>query len=91
MAVGAVHHYPFNSPCADALRTARPQYVPAEDGGLIQSTLAVPMVAHDTVVGLAQFSRTKGSEPFGERDRGARRGTGRARRRLYRQRPPVPP
>ncbi|MFM9692576.1 SpoIIE family protein phosphatase [Streptomyces europaeiscabiei] len=67
--VGAVHHYPFNSPCADALRTARPQQVP-EDGSLIQSTLAVPMVAHDTVVGLVQFSRTKGSEPFGERDRG---------------------
>ncbi|MFD3930286.1 SpoIIE family protein phosphatase [Streptomyces sp. NPDC058614] len=68
-APGAVHHFPFNSPCADALRTARPQHIPAEDGGLIQSTLAVPMVAHDTVVGLVQFSRTKGSEPFGERDR----------------------
>ena len=67
--VGAVHHFPFNSPCADALRTARAQFVPAEDNGAIQSTLAVPMVAHDTVVGLAQFSRTKGSEPFGERDR----------------------
>ncbi|MEW2299783.1 SpoIIE family protein phosphatase [Streptomyces sp. NPDC006655] len=69
VAVGAVHHYPFNSPCADALRTARPQYVPAADGGLVQSTLAVPMVAHDTVVGLVQFARTKGSEPFGDRDR----------------------
>ncbi|MFG2788672.1 SpoIIE family protein phosphatase [Streptomyces sp. NPDC048419] len=69
VAVGAVHHYPFNSPCADALRTARPQLVPAEEGGLVQSTLAVPMVAHDTVVGLAQFARTKGSEPFGDRDR----------------------
>ena len=56
-----------------------------------QSTLAVPMVAHDTVVGLVQFSRTKGSEPFGERDRDAGRGAGRARRRLHRQRPPVPP
>ncbi|MFB6843332.1 SpoIIE family protein phosphatase [Streptomyces sp. NPDC056373] len=67
--VGAVHHYPFNSPCADALRTARPQTVPGEDGGLVQSTLAVPMVAHDTVVGLVQFARTKGSEPFGDRDR----------------------
>ncbi|MCT7352182.1 PAS domain-containing SpoIIE family protein phosphatase/ATP-binding protein [Streptomyces sp. 15-116A] len=67
--LGAVHHYPFNSPCADALRTARPQTVAGEDGGLVQSTLAVPMVAHDTVVGLAQFARTKGSEPFGERDR----------------------
>ncbi|MER6536755.1 SpoIIE family protein phosphatase [Streptomyces sp900105755] len=69
VAVGAVHHYPFNSPCADALRTARPQHVPATEGGLVQSTLAVPMVAHDTVVGLAQFARTKGSEPFGDRDR----------------------
>ncbi|SOD84000.1 SpoIIE family protein phosphatase [Streptomyces sp. Ag109_G2-15] len=69
VAVGAVHHFPFNSPCADALRTARPQHVPAEDGGLVQSTLAVPMVAHDTVVGIAQFARTKGSEPFGDRDR----------------------
>ncbi|MDX2542232.1 SpoIIE family protein phosphatase [Streptomyces sp. WI04-05B] len=69
VSMGAVHHFPFNSPCADALRTARPQLVPAEDNGAIQSTLAVPMVAHDTVVGLAQFSRTKGSEPFGERDR----------------------
>ncbi|MEU7717906.1 SpoIIE family protein phosphatase [Streptomyces tibetensis] len=69
VAVGAVHHYPFNSPCADALRTARPQSVPGEDGGLVQSTLAVPMVAHDTVVGLVQFARTKGSEPFGDRDR----------------------
>ncbi|WP_399476954.1 SpoIIE family protein phosphatase [Streptomyces sp. TRM68367] len=69
VAVGAVHHYPFNSPCADALRTARPRNVSGEDGGLVQSTLAVPMVAHDTVVGLVQFARTKGSEPFGERDR----------------------
>jgi PAS domain S-box-containing protein len=69
VAVGAVHHYPFNSPCADALRTARPQSVPAVEGGLVQSTLVIPMVAHDTVVGLAQFSRTKGSEPFGDRDR----------------------
>ncbi|MEU1517309.1 SpoIIE family protein phosphatase [Streptomyces sp. NPDC005811] len=69
VAVGAVHHFPFNSPCADALRTARPQAIPGEDGGLVQSTLAIPMVAHDTVVGLAQFSRTKGSEPFGDRDR----------------------
>ncbi len=69
VSVGAVHHYPFNSPCADALRTARPQTVPPENGGLVQSTLAVPMVAHDTVVGLVQFARTKGSEPFGDRDR----------------------
>ncbi|MFB7588175.1 SpoIIE family protein phosphatase [Streptomyces sp. NPDC056169] len=67
--VGAVHRYPFNSPCAGALRTGRIRTVPGADGDLVQSTLVVPMVAHDTVVGLVQFSRTKGSEPFGERDR----------------------
>ncbi|WAL97640.1 SpoIIE family protein phosphatase [Streptomyces sp. Je 1-369] len=75
--VGAVHRFAFTSPCADALRAARPRLVTGADDesasrltkGLVQSTLAVPMVAHDTVVGLAQFSRTKGSEPFGERDR----------------------
>ncbi|MFD7666884.1 SpoIIE family protein phosphatase [Streptomyces sp. NPDC059788] len=73
--VGAVHRYPFNSPCAGALRTAQAQIIPgrenedrAELGVVVQSTLAVPMVARDTVVGLVQFSRTKGSEPFGERD-----------------------
>ncbi|MFF8830295.1 SpoIIE family protein phosphatase [Streptomyces sp. NPDC015131] len=67
--VGAIHRYPFASPCANALRTGRLHAVPGADGGLVQSTLVVPMVAHDTVVGLVQFSRTKGSEPFGERDR----------------------
>ncbi|MEV5969281.1 SpoIIE family protein phosphatase [Streptomyces sp. NPDC051921] len=67
--VGSVHRYPFNSPCAGALRTGRARSVPGADGSLVQSTLVVPMVAHDTVVGLVQFSRAKGSEPFGERDR----------------------
>ncbi|WP_405862439.1 PAS domain-containing SpoIIE family protein phosphatase/ATP-binding protein [Streptomyces sp. NBC_00090] len=67
--VGAVHRYPFNSPCAGALRTGRIRTVPGAEGELVQSTLVVPMVAHDTVVGLVQFSRTKGSESFGERDR----------------------
>ncbi|WP_190620974.1 SpoIIE family protein phosphatase [Streptomyces venezuelae] len=70
VSVGDVHRYPAASPGALALRTARPRLI--EGGGpedLVQSTLVVPMVAHDTVVGLAQFSRTKGSEPFGERDR----------------------
>ncbi|MEU7013700.1 SpoIIE family protein phosphatase [Streptomyces sp. NPDC046385] len=67
--LGSVHRYPFNSPCADALRTGRLSTVPGADGSLVQSTLVVPMVAHDTVVGLVQFSRAKGSEPFGERDR----------------------
>ncbi|MEK9519185.1 SpoIIE family protein phosphatase [Streptomyces sp. NPDC087908] len=67
--VGAVHRFPFNSPCAGALRTGRLRTVSGADGELVQSTLVVPMVAHDTVVGLVQFSRTKGSESFGERDR----------------------
>ncbi|MDN3294554.1 SpoIIE family protein phosphatase [Streptomyces ficellus] len=67
--VGAVHRYPFTSSCASALRTGRLQTMPGVDGSPVQSTLVVPMVAHDTVVGLVQFSRTKGSEPFGERDR----------------------
>ncbi|WP_050514569.1 SpoIIE family protein phosphatase [Streptomyces rimosus] len=73
--VGAVHRYPFNSPCAGALRTAQAQIIPGREGeerselgAVVHSTLAVPMVARDTVVGLVQFSRTKGSEPFGERD-----------------------
>ncbi|MFB6989919.1 SpoIIE family protein phosphatase [Streptomyces sp. NPDC056230] len=67
--LGAVHRFPYNSPCAIALRTGHVEDVPGDDRGFVQSTLAVPMVAHDTVVGLVQFSRTKGSEPFGERDR----------------------
>ncbi|WP_406862928.1 SpoIIE family protein phosphatase [Streptomyces sp. HUAS MG47] len=67
--LGSVHRYPFNSPCASALRTGRVRTVPGPEGSLVQSTLTVPMVAHDTVVGLVQFSRAKGSEPFGERDR----------------------
>ncbi|MDX2559586.1 SpoIIE family protein phosphatase [Streptomyces sp. TX20-6-3] len=67
--VGAAHRYPFNSPCAGALRTGRLRTVPGLDGELVQTTLVVPMVAHDTVVGLVQFSRAKGSESFGERDR----------------------
>ncbi|MFG2328792.1 SpoIIE family protein phosphatase [Streptomyces sp. NPDC048604] len=67
--LGSVHRYPFNSSCASALRTGRVHTVPGAEGSLVQSTLAVPMVAHDTVVGLVQFSRAKGSEPFGERDR----------------------
>ncbi len=75
VAVGAVHRYPFNSPCAGALRTAHAQIIPGREsddgpelGAVVHSTLAVPMVARDTVVGLVQFTRTKGSEPFGERD-----------------------
>lgn len=66
--VNSVHHYEPGSPCATALRTARAQTVEGPTG-LVHSTLAVPLVARDTVVGLAKFSRTKGSEPFSERDR----------------------
>ncbi|MFJ5549781.1 SpoIIE family protein phosphatase [Streptomyces sp. NPDC093225] len=70
VAVGEIHRYRASSAGALALRTARPRLVHgAGPEDLVQSTLVVPMVAHDTVVGLAQFSRTKGSEPFGERDR----------------------
>ncbi|WP_435610582.1 SpoIIE family protein phosphatase [Streptomyces sp. C10-9-1] len=69
VALGEVHRYPFNSACATALRTAAVRALPEGEGGLVQSALAVPMVAHDTVVGLVQFARAKGSEPFGERDR----------------------
>ncbi|MFI1591152.1 SpoIIE family protein phosphatase [Streptomyces halstedii] len=68
-ALGSVHRYPFRSPCAVALREGRVTDVPGDEPGFVHSTLAVPMVAHDIVVGLVQFSRTKGSEPFGERDR----------------------
>ncbi|MFG3283148.1 SpoIIE family protein phosphatase [Streptomyces sp. NPDC048111] len=67
--VGDVHRYPFHTPYASALRTARVHTVRGADGGLVHTILAVPMVAHDTVVGLVQFARAKGSEPFGERDR----------------------
>lgn len=63
--LGSIHRYPAGSPYADALRTARVQRA---TGTLVQSTLAVPMVARGRVLGLVQFSRTKGSEPFGERD-----------------------
>jgi len=75
VAVGAVHRYRFNSASARALRTAQPQVLDGDGGhdlggaSLVQSTLVVPMVARDTVLGLVQFSRAKGSEPFTERDR----------------------
>ncbi|MBM9507778.1 SpoIIE family protein phosphatase [Actinacidiphila acididurans] len=75
--VGAVHRYRFSSPSARALRTAQPQVLDGDSGAdagylggtLAQSTLVVPMVARDTVLGLVHFSRAKGSEPFTERDR----------------------
>ncbi|MEV6106509.1 SpoIIE family protein phosphatase [Streptomyces sp. NPDC051940] len=68
-AVGSTHRFAFHSPYASALRTAQVQVVSSsEEDAHVQTTLAVPLVAGDTVVGLVQFSRTKGSEDFGERD-----------------------
>ena len=75
VSVGSVHRYRFSSAGARALRTAQPQVLDGEAGHdlggstLVQSTLVVPMVARDTVLGLVQFARAKGSEPFTERDR----------------------
>ncbi|MFG1809277.1 SpoIIE family protein phosphatase [Streptomyces sp. NPDC049040] len=74
VSVGSVHRYRFSSASARALRTAQPQVLDGDGGqdlggALVQSTLVVPMVARDTVLGLVQFSRAKGSEPFTERDR----------------------
>lgn len=79
--LGEVHRYPFGSIAARALRTAQVQTVvneqergeqdggaPVPGSGLVRSTLVVPMVARDTVLGLVHFSRAKGSEPFGDRD-----------------------
>lgn len=75
ISVGSAHCYSVRSAGAEALRTARVQHVlgqdgpvPAQFGAVVQSTLAVPMVARERVLGLAQFSRAKGSGPFGERD-----------------------
>jgi serine phosphatase RsbU (regulator of sigma subunit)/anti-sigma regulatory factor (Ser/Thr protein kinase) len=75
VSVGSSHYYTFHTACATALRTGRVQHIPGQDGtvpaqfgAVVQSTLAVPMVARDRVLGLVQFSRVKGSEPFGERD-----------------------
>ncbi|WP_405785377.1 MULTISPECIES: SpoIIE family protein phosphatase [unclassified Streptomyces] len=74
VSVGSVHRYRFSSASARALRTAQPQVIEGDGGhdlggALVQSTLVVPMVARDVVLGLVQFSRAKGSEPFTERDR----------------------
>ncbi|MBB1253918.1 serine/threonine-protein phosphatase [Streptomyces sp. OF3] len=76
--LGSTHRYAFESPCAAALRTARVKSVhPVENrdgesvsafGIVVHSTLAVPMIAGERVLGLVQFSRAKGSERFGDRD-----------------------
>ena len=70
--VGADRRHPEDSPCCQALRTGRaqrpgaapdsaPHPAPSEFGPLVHSTLAVPMVARDTVLGVVQFCRAKGS------------------------------
>ena len=61
-----------------------------ELGGLVQSTLAVPMVAHDTVARPRPVLPHQGQRAVRRAGPGARRGTRRARRRLHRQRPPLP-
>ncbi|THA24698.1 GAF domain-containing protein [Streptomyces sp. RKND-216] len=76
VSVGSAHCYAADSAGAEALRTGRVQRVtgrdygsvPVQFGAVVQSTLAVPMVARERVLGLAHFSRAKGSGPFGERD-----------------------
>lgn len=77
VSLGSTHRYAFESPCALALRTARVRSIQPENregdvvsafGIVVHSTLAVPMIAGDRVLGLVQFSRAKGSERFGERD-----------------------
>jgi serine phosphatase RsbU (regulator of sigma subunit)/anti-sigma regulatory factor (Ser/Thr protein kinase) len=75
VSVGSTHCYAAGSAGAEALRTGRVQRlngqdvsVPVQFGAVVQSTLAVPMVARERVLGLAHFSRAKGSGAFGERD-----------------------
>ncbi len=58
---------PEPPPAADAGQPTGPS-ASVPGGGVVRSTLVVPMVARDIVLGLAHFSRAKGSEPFGERD-----------------------
>jgi PAS domain S-box-containing protein len=70
--IGGTFCYPPRSPYAKALRTGRSVTLTSADNPdpdpLIASTVIVPMVARDTVLGLVQMSRAKGSEPFDSRD-----------------------
>ncbi len=75
VSVGSTHCYAASSVRAEALRTGRVQRISGQEGSVshrfgvvVQSTLAVPMVARERVLGLAHFSRAKGSGAFGERD-----------------------
>jgi PAS domain S-box-containing protein len=70
--VGGSFCYSERTPQAKALRTGRSLNLRGtgtpEPDPVIQSSVVVPMVARDTVVGLVQLSRAKGSEPFDVRD-----------------------
>jgi PAS domain S-box-containing protein len=70
--IGGPFCYPPYSPYAKALRTGRSVTLTGagnpDPDPLISSTVIVPMVARDTVLGLVQLSRAKGSEPFDARD-----------------------
>ena len=70
--IGGTFGYPPGSAYAKALRTGRSVTLngPAnpDPDPMIASTVIVPMVARDIVLGLVQLSRAKGSEPFDPRD-----------------------
>ncbi|MCD0485804.1 SpoIIE family protein phosphatase [Streptacidiphilus sp. ASG 303] len=66
--VGATFCYPPRSPHAKALRTGRSVTPDSHPDPLVRSTLVVPLVARNVVLGLVQLSRAKGSEPFDQRD-----------------------
>ncbi|MCC9310257.1 SpoIIE family protein phosphatase [Kitasatospora sp. RB6PN24] len=60
--------YPPRSPHARALRTGRSAIPDPGPNPLLRSTLVVPLVARNVVLGLVQLSRAIGSEPFDARD-----------------------
>ncbi|MCX4746971.1 SpoIIE family protein phosphatase [Kitasatospora sp. NBC_01287] len=60
--------YPPRSPHARALRTGRSAIPDPGPDPLLRSTLVVPLVARNVVLGLIQLSRAIGSEPFDARD-----------------------
>ncbi|WP_371498884.1 SpoIIE family protein phosphatase [Kitasatospora sp. NBC_00374] len=60
--------YPPRSPHARALRTGRSTVPQPGPDPLLRSTLVVPLVARNQVLGLVQLSRAIGSEPFDARD-----------------------
>ncbi|AUG79491.1 PAS sensor protein [Kitasatospora sp. MMS16-BH015] len=60
--------YPRRSPHARALRTGRSVVPQPGPDPLLRSTLVVPLVARDQVLGLVQLARAIGSEPFDARD-----------------------